>query len=183
MIIKIKDVTVEVIQGDLVGTQADVYVCPINTKCNMYYGIASVLAQQGGEEFVAEIKAKSSPELGTVITTRAGNLNAKYVFFAFIEDEMHEVPREHVTSTIHHCFRLMSAMSLRTIAIPMLGSPRSKVPYDTFSRLMIRSTFEYFTGETAPTKEQLNIIFVLYNKELFNSFCEQVNILRQEFFI
>lgn len=182
MNIKIKDITIEIINGDLITTPADVFVCPLNTKLNMAYGIAKILAEHGGETYVAEIKAKRNPELGAIFTTRAGELKTKYVFNAIVEDENHDVPRENIAKIMHQCFRLVTAMNLPCIAIPMLGSPRSKVPYDTFSRLMMRSTFEYFT-DSANQKNRLHVKFVLFNKELFNSFCDQVNILRQEFFI
>ncbi|MBD3271892.1 MAG: hypothetical protein GF384_05090, partial [Elusimicrobia bacterium] len=181
MIIKIKETIIEVLKGDLIQIQADVYVCPININLCLQYGIAQVLAKHGGDEYVAQIQAKEpNQELGTVITTRAGNLKAKYIFHAVLEDAEHEVPRDNIEKVLYHCFRLMEAMNLHTIVCPMLGSPRSKVPYDTFSRLMTKATFAYFTGNT---NYSMNVKFVLYNEELYKSFCDQLNIIRQEYFI
>lgn len=180
-VIKIKNVILEIMQGDLLETEADVYVCPINTKLNLAYGIGEIIAKQAGDQYAEELKSKGDADIGTVVTTRAGGtLKAKYIFHGVVEDTDHEVPRDVVAQVLQHCFRLMDAMTLKTIAFPMLGSPKSKVPYDTFSRIMARTTFDYFTKNTS---KSLHIKFVLYNKELLNSFIDQVNVLRQEFFI
>ncbi|MFH1380147.1 MAG: macro domain-containing protein [bacterium] len=176
----IKKVSVEVIEGDLITIDSDAYVCPMNIKYNLNYGIGEVLSKYAGEEFLQSLKAKENPEMGTVFAVRGGKLKAKYILIAVIEDENHEVARENITKVMEHCFRLSDAMNLKSIAFPMLGSPRSKVPYDTFTKLMVRSTFNYFT---TGNEGSLNMKFVLFNKELYHSFVDQLNVLRQEFFI
>jgi len=78
----IKDVTLELVQGDIVKVQADAIVNAANQWLTGGGGVDGAIHRAGGPEIMAECRKLGGCPTGSAVATTAGKLKAKYVYHA-----------------------------------------------------------------------------------------------------
>lgn len=170
-------------KGDLAAAAVEAVVSPEATDLEMSVGVAKVLALQGGPLVPQQARAKAPIPLGTVTITTAGQLPFKHILHAAIVEAKgdKETHRDTISSIVTKTLEACMTLGLSSVAFPMLGMPSAKVPYDTFARVMLSSAIEFLQQQTP--EDLRKIVFVLFNKDAFSSFQQQLDIAKQTYFL
>ncbi|MBI3291276.1 MAG: macro domain-containing protein [Elusimicrobia bacterium] len=180
MEVRIKGCTLEVCQGDLLAQKAEVLVCPTTEGVDLDRGLAWQVAKAAGPAFEKAAKLKAPLSLGVVTNCPPGNLPVRQVFLAAVTPKGSIPDRTAVLHATQNAVFLADQKGYTTIAFPMLGSVTTKSPYDTFGRLMLQAILEILTDQNCSLER---VICCLYNRTAYQSFADQLSVLRQEFLI
>lgn len=180
MKVKIKNSSLELLHDDILKVNSDAIFCPDTTNIAMAVGLSSVLKKIIGEELHNRTRKSVPVDMGEIIYEKVENVMASYVIFAAVFQPNGEVERDNVEKALKKSLALCSRLSLKSIAIPMISSPRAKIPYDTFSRLMLKTIMDY---ELKYDTISINVSFVAFNEEAYSSAKTHLDLLRQEYFL
>lgn len=182
MDVKIKDINVRILRGDLVRQDVDAIVCPTSTNLQMVRGVAEVIKNIGGDIIQDEAESKAGVEEGQVIHTTAGNLSAKYIFHAAIMGQDIRPERTSMKKVMENVFGLSEKLKVKSIAFPAFGTASSQFPYDMCGRIMLSSVIDYIQAKVEGRSLEL-IVFCLFNDVAYNAFVKAMEILKQEYFL
>jgi O-acetyl-ADP-ribose deacetylase (regulator of RNase III) len=120
--------------GDLLESQAEVLVSSDDYLLTMGGGVSAAIARAAGNAIAIDA-AKAIPlNLGDVVVTAAGALDARYVFhvvsigpsadnpFDAIEDEPDTDPLEMIRTATERCISIAATLGVRSIAFPAIGA-------------------------------------------------------------
>lgn len=109
-------------KGDLSKTAADALVNAADTSLKMGGGVAAALRKQGGKDVEEEALELAPIEVGQVIATTAGKLNAKFVLHvAVIVKPGSPATTETVAKGLRSALELADSLDCQTIALPAIG--------------------------------------------------------------
>lgn len=113
----------ELIKGDLSKVKADALVNAAGTSLKMGGGVAGALKREGGIEIELEALKHAPPELGRVIVTKAGKLNARHVFHAAAQPHYgnFKATIESVKKATLNSLKKAEDLGCKSIAFPALG--------------------------------------------------------------
>lgn len=176
--LQVKNTLITTEHGDLLNFSGEAIVCPVKKNLRLDIGVAHVIGKRVGSDVIKELEAKAPLTVDEIAYTSAGNLPFRNIFYAVVLSE-EAIEREAISRTIPKILSLAEQLGLKSIAFPMLGSPETRVPYNTFGFLMLKATFEWLMQ---PVKLS-EIAFILYNHEAAVAFKDQLYVLRQEYLI
>jgi O-acetyl-ADP-ribose deacetylase (regulator of RNase III) len=178
--VKIKNSVFDLLNEDILDFKADAMFCPDKGSLPMACGLAQVIRKKLGEDIFNITRALTPIETGNVAYSRVNNAAVTYIFWGAVISSNDEIDRASVTKAVNMSLDMCAQLTLSHISFPMIASPRAKIPYDTFSRIMIKAVFEFLLNQDTP---DLRVSLVIYNKEAFSKAKIQLDLLRQEYFV
>jgi O-acetyl-ADP-ribose deacetylase (regulator of RNase III) len=124
--------------GNLLSSQAQVFVSSDDSYISMGGGISAAILEGGGETIAIDASKKVPAALGDIVVTSAGSLSAQYVFHAItIGPNPQNVSQpEIVRKTTRRCMQLLATMQLSSIAFPAIGTGAAGFTYDEVAACM-----------------------------------------------
>ncbi|MFH1202500.1 MAG: macro domain-containing protein [Candidatus Omnitrophota bacterium] len=168
---KIKDTEIKVIQGDITELEVDAIVNAANNKLVMGAGVAGAIKKKGGKSIEEEATKLGPIEIGGAIVTQAGSLKAKYVIHAatmgldFVTDETK------IRNATANALKRADELKIKNIAFPAMGCGVGGFSYVASAKIMSQEVLKFLRENKTGLKE---IKFVLFDKEAYNIFKEQV---------
>ena len=184
---KIKDIEIKVVMGDIANFSADAIVNAANNKGVMGGGVAGAIKKKGGKIIEDEAVKKCPVNIGEAIFTCAGSLKAKYIIHAatmgmpacrqaglpvrqvclpvrqagIFTDEVK------IRNSCKNSLRVADELDVESIAFPALGCGTGGFPLLASAKIMAQEVWRYIREEGSGIKE---ITFCLYDKEAYEAF-------------
>lgn len=125
-----------IIAGDLADQDVDAIVNAANNDLVLGGGVAGAIRKRGGSAIQSECTAHGPIKVGEAIITGAGELPARFVIHAASMALGGRTTTGSLQSSMEHAFRLALEQSIRTIAIPAVGTGIAGFPMDECARVM-----------------------------------------------
>lgn len=133
-------------KGNIADYNVDIIVNAANTGLWMGGGVAGAIRAKGGIEIHQEALKYKPAKIGDIVITKAGKLNAKYVFHAVVIDELFRqgTSLEIVDATIKNIIDKMYEVKqedsvIKSIAIPFLGAGVGGLKLEDVTYQILRS--------------------------------------------
>ncbi|MFX1514474.1 MAG: macro domain-containing protein [Promethearchaeota archaeon] len=152
--------------GDVTQNQTDVIVSSDDTYLSIGGGVSASIFMASGKNLhqIAEERSKYTPaKLGDVIVTSAGRLHAKYIFHVITlasssyREETNKSSIEIVFDGICKCFQLMSALGLKSIAFPVIGTGTAAFDYEKTLTIMVSIIAHLLEKNSDPLEATINL--------------------------
>jgi O-acetyl-ADP-ribose deacetylase (regulator of RNase III) len=125
-----------IMDGDLVEQHVDAIVNAANNDLVLGAGVAGAIRTRGGPSIQRECDAHGPVNVGEAAITGAGDLPARYVIHAASMALGGRTTAASLKSSMDHTFRLAREHSVRSIAIPAVGTGIAGFPMDECARVM-----------------------------------------------
>lgn len=117
--VRIGDLTVEVVKGDITKECSDGIVSVVHEDLKMQNGnLSASIASASGSTVQDELTAKFPQWPESVVTTSAGDLAAKYIIHMVIGSGN----KKHLQTCVHAALKEVHSMGLKSVSIPAIGS-------------------------------------------------------------
>ena len=117
--VRIGDLKVEVVKGDITKECSDGIICVVHEDLNMQNGnLSASIASASGRTVQDELTGKFPQQPGSVVTTSAGNLAAKHIIHMVVRPGN----KKHLQKCIHAALKEVHSMGLKSVSIPAIGS-------------------------------------------------------------
>jgi O-acetyl-ADP-ribose deacetylase (regulator of RNase III) len=165
----INNVTLTLMQGDIVAVEADAIVNAANSALAGGGGVDGAIHRAGGPEIMAECRKYKRCPTGSAVATTAGRLKAKYVFHAVgpVYEGRPEDARL-LSSAYQSCLKLAEQHQISSIAFPSLSTGVYGYPLDEAAPIALRTVIEHLKGPTSLK----SVTFVLYGNVAYAAFEE-----------
>jgi O-acetyl-ADP-ribose deacetylase len=160
-----------IIAGDLVEQRVDAIVNAANNELLLGGGVAGAIRTRGGPTIQRECDAHGPVRVGDAAITGGGELPARYVIHAASMQLGGRTTAESLRSSMDHAFRLAREHSVRTIAIPAVGTGIAGFPMDECARVMAGCVERALAGGWNPEE----IRFVLFGEGARSTFDDAFN--------
>jgi len=160
-----------IIAGDLVEQRVDAIVNAANNELLLGGGVAGAIRTRGGPAIQRECDAHGPVSVGDAAITGGGELPARYVIHAASMQLGGRTTAESLRSSMDNAFRLAREHSVRTIAIPAVGTGIAGFPMDECARVMAGCVERALAGGWNPEE----IRFVLFGEGARSTFDEAFN--------
>jgi O-acetyl-ADP-ribose deacetylase (regulator of RNase III) len=158
--------SVRIVLGSIVEQEADVIVNSANTALVMGGGVAAAVLAEAGPEVEEEAMRRAPVQVGEVVVTGAGNLNARHVVHVAV---VGEVPPD-VEECTRNALEAAAELGARSAALPAIGTGSAGVSVREAARGMCSAIADHVTNET--TLEDIRI--VLWDDEYFPVFQKEL---------
>lgn len=147
MRLRLKDLTVEVVAGDITLFQGDALVNPANTYGYMGGGVALAIRKKGGDVIEEEAVKQAPIPIGGAVVTTGGSLGVKAVIHAptVVEPGGASSPVNVYKATAAALSKALEN-GFRKIAFPLMGAGVGGVPPAESARAMARALREHGAG-------------------------------------
>ncbi len=159
---------VVIITGDLVEQEVDAIVNAANNDLQLGGGVAGAIRRAGGPAIQDECDAHGAVLVGEAAITGAGKLRARFVIHAASMSLGGRTTRTSLKSSMDHAFRLARQHSVRTIAVPAVGTGIAGFPIDECARVMAES----LAGALSEGWQAGEVRFVLFGEDAKRPFEE-----------
>lgn len=116
------NVTVQAVQGDITDLDVDAITNAANDHLWMGAGVAGAIKRRGGVAIEREAVAKGPIPVGTCVATSAGDLKTRHVIHAAVMGQDLSTDLVTVRITTRAVVEMALAMSLESLAMPLLGT-------------------------------------------------------------
>jgi len=117
--VRIGDLKVEVVKGDITKECSDGIISVVHEDLTMQNGnLSASIVCASGSTVQDELTAKFPQQPGSVVTTSAGNLAAKYIIHMVIGSGN----KKHLQKCVHAALKEVHSMGLQSVSIPAIGS-------------------------------------------------------------
>jgi O-acetyl-ADP-ribose deacetylase (regulator of RNase III) len=148
-----------IIAGDLVEQEVDAIVNAANNDLILGGGVAGAIRRRGGPSIQDECTAHGRVAVGDAAVTGAGQLRARYVIHAASMSLGGRTTSDSLTSAMDATFRIAREQSMRTVAVPAVGTGIAGFPLDECARIMAGCISRAFSEGWEPDE----VRFVLYD--------------------
>lgn len=161
--VQINRSTLRSIKGDITELDVDAFVFYAQPDLTLGSGFGGAIAVRGGPSVQKELDELGPVEIGQVVVSEAGKLNASFIVHAvgprFNEDDMEGKLR----TTVLNSLKAAEERGVKRIALPAMGAGFYGVPLDICAKVMVEEIKSYLEGET---EIQEVIICVIDRREL-----------------
>ncbi len=163
----INDVTLTLLEGNIVAVEADAIVNAANAALAGGGGVDGAIHRAGGPEIMAACAKIGGCPTGSAVATTAGRLHAKYVFHAVgpIYDGRPEDARQ-LASAYQSCLDLAEQHQIKSIAFPSLSTGAYGYPLNLAAPIALRVVIDHITKPTSLH----TVTFVLFGKTSFAAY-------------
>jgi len=155
-------------EGDITASQASAIVNAANNHLWMGAGVAGTIKSKGGQEIETEAIRKGPIQIGQVVVTGAGRMNAKYVIHAAVMGQDLRTNAGHIRNAAVNSLKQAEFMHLESLDFPALGTGVGGFPMDECARIMLTETLLFLKG----SKHIKTVGFVLSGPDSHRAFCE-----------
>jgi len=154
-------------KGDVTNLTAEALVCPVDQNLDFRSGVARIISQAAGPA-VRGHRPETHETFGKLVVLPGGHLKVKYIFLAVVlGDKDEDRTKLHIRRAVDRAIKYAEFLRLKSIAFPVLGSPRTKFPYGFIAKEMLESVANYFRRRNTKLKVAL---FSIYNSDAFEAF-------------
>jgi O-acetyl-ADP-ribose deacetylase (regulator of RNase III) len=125
-----------ILSGDLVDQEVDAIVNAANNDLLLGGGVAGAIRRRGGPSIQDECTAHGPVSVGDAVMTGAGELRAHRVIHAASMSLGGRTTAQALTSSMDATFRIARDHTIKTIAIPAVGTGIAGFPLDECARIM-----------------------------------------------
>ncbi len=147
-----------IIAGDLVEQEVDAVVNAANNDLVLGGGVAGAIRSRGGPAIQRECDAHGPVKVGEAAMTGAGDLPARHIIHAASMALGGRTTAASLRSSMDNAFRLAHEHSVRTIAIPAVGTGIAGFPMEECAVVMAGALAEALTRGWEPSE----VRFVLF---------------------
>ena len=147
-----------IIAGDLVDQDVDAIVNAANNHLQLGGGVAGAIRRRGGPAIQNECDAHGPIAVGKAAITGGGKLPARHVIHAASMSLGSATTAASLRSSMEDVFRLAREHSIRTIAIPAVGTGIAGFPIRDCARIMAGTLRSALRSGWAPEE----VRFVLF---------------------
>ncbi|MCF7908707.1 MAG: macro domain-containing protein [Candidatus Omnitrophica bacterium] len=169
---KINDIEIIVVEGDITENASEAIVNAANHKFLMDGGVAGVIKRKGGKVIEDEAVAKGPVEVGESVITSAGSLAAKYVIHASTMKMDFKTSEEIIRKATYQALLCAQSNKIKSIAFCALGCGVGGFSYEAASKIMAQEVFRYMQEVKGKTLKKIS--FVLNAKKSFDIFNKNV---------
>ena len=162
-------IKVEVLQGDIAQLELDALVNAANNQLWMGGGVAGALKGAGGQEIEAEAVKKGPIPIGEAVTTRAGNLKAKYVIHAAVMGQDLKTDAGKIRQATRNSLLRADELGIKSIAFPALGTGVGGFSTTECARIMLGEVRRYSAIETGIERA----VFALFDRSAYQAFKQE----------
>jgi O-acetyl-ADP-ribose deacetylase (regulator of RNase III) len=156
---RVSDVTLTLIQGNIVEMHADAIVNAANHALSGGGGVDGAIHDAGGPSILEECRTIGGCPTGSAVVTNAGNLSAKYIFHAVGPIYRYHVnPAGLLQSAYQTCLDLAEQYHLESIAFPSLSTGAFGYPPREAATIALRTIIEHLKQHTS-LKEVTVVLF------------------------
>lgn len=117
--VRIGDLTVKVVKGDITKERSDGIVSVLREDLKMQNGkLSAVIGNASGSAVQDELTTNSPRPPGSVVTTSAGDLAAKYIIHMVVGSRN----KQHLRKCVDAALKKVHSMNLESVSIPAIGS-------------------------------------------------------------
>ena len=169
---KIRNSTLELIEGDITEMATDAIANAANSHLQHGGGVAGAIVRKGGWIIQEESNKIGYVPVGEAAITTAGKLKTKYVIHAVgpVWRDGNENEDEKLKNATLNSLKLADRNNLRSIAFPAISAGIFGFPIDRCAKIMLSTTIEYLNEETRLER----VIFCLYGKKSFEAFQKEL---------
>jgi O-acetyl-ADP-ribose deacetylase (regulator of RNase III) len=149
-----------IICGDLVEQDVDAIVNAANNELVLGAGVAGAIRRRGGPTIQQECDARGPIRVGEAAITSGGDLPAHFVIHAASMGLGGITTSHGLRSSMNHAFRLARENSVRTIAIPAVGTGVARFPMEECATIMADCLRDALIGGWTPQE----VRFVLFDE-------------------
>lgn len=164
---KIKDIKLTIVQGDLTESDADAIVNAANSDFKMDSGLAGFIKMKGGLLIEEEALLQGPVDIGEAIVTESGHLKAKHVIHAVTMDGKIRPTQEDLRRACASALKLAQKMNLRAVDFPALGCGEGGFEPKGAAKIMLQEVIKAARVPGNPLRE---ITFCLFDEKLYKLF-------------
>lgn len=149
--------------GDLTSAVTDVIVSSDDAYLSMGGGVSASILRAGGDVIARDARKNVPCQMGDVVVTSAGKLEAKYVFHAITIDwsQKDEFTVENsINSIIKKSLNVLSVLGLKSIAFPAIGTGAARYSLEDVAHFMSMAISEFLSN----SDEELEIYIYLMDR-------------------
>ena len=149
--------------GDLTSAVTDVIVSSDDAYLSMGGGVSASILRAGGDVIARDARKNVPCQMGDVIVTSAGKLEAKYVFHAITIDWSQKdefTVEKSINSIIKKSLNVLSVLGLKSIAFPAIGTGAARYSLEDVAHFMSMAISEFLSN----SGEELEIYIYLMDR-------------------
>ena len=149
--------------GDLTSAVTDVIVSSDDAYLSMGGGVSASILRAGGDVIARDARKNVPCQIGDVIVTSAGKLEAKYVFHAITIDWSQKdefTVEKSINSIIKKSLNVLSVLGLKSIAFPAIGTGAARYSLEDVAHFMSMAISEFLSN----SDEELEIYIYLMDR-------------------
>ena len=151
MEININNVTLSLVEGNLIEQETDVIVNAANRTLMGGGGVDGAIHRAGGKKILEECMAIGSCETGDAVITTAGDLRTKFVIHTVgpvYRDGSQGEPGL-LENSYRNSLNLASSRGLNSIAFPSISTGAYRYPIDEAAEIALQTGIEHMTQDTS----------------------------------
>lgn len=149
--------------GDLTSAVTDVIVSSDDAYLSMGGGVSASILRGGGDVIARDARKNVPCQMGDVVVTSAGKLEAKYVFHAITIDWSQKdefTVEKSINSIIKKSLNVLSVLGLKSIAFPAIGTGAARYSLEDVAHFMSMAISEFLSN----SDEELEIYIYLMDR-------------------
>ena len=149
--------------GDLTSAVTDVIVSSDDAYLSMGGGVSASILRAGGDVIARDARKNVPCQMGDVVVTSAGKLEAKYVFHAITIDWSQKdefTVEKSINSIIKKSLNVLSVLGLKSIAFPAIGTGAARYSLEDVAHFMSMAISEFLSN----SDEELEIYIYLMDR-------------------
>ncbi|MBI2217369.1 MAG: macro domain-containing protein [Candidatus Rokubacteria bacterium] len=156
-------------RGDITDWEVDAIVNAANSALTMTTGVASAIKRKGGVIIEEEAMRQGPAEVGDVLLTTGGNLNATHVIHAVLMGPDLKTDGDAIARTTRAILTLADKHRITSLAMPALGTGVGHVPPPVSADAMLNAVVAHLKGGGSTLRK---VVFVLYQDDAYRAFTD-----------
>lgn len=164
---KIRDITLEIVQGDITTCLVEAIVNVANTNLILGSGVAGAILRQGGYSIQEEVLKKAPIDVGSAVATGAGQLSARYVIHAATMGPDLKTNESYVRQACANALNCAATLGVTSVALPALGCGVGEFSSVGTAKIMTQEVLKFARFTQSALRK---VVFCLYDQETFDIF-------------
>ena len=170
MRLRIGDVSLEVVQGDITTIEVDAVVNAANNHFWMGGGVAGAIKRVGGVDIETSAMSQGPIRVGGAVVTPAGDLPARWVIHAAVMGQDLVTSRDYIRMATVASLRKAGELAVASIAFPAFGTGVGGFSPLESAGAMIDGMIEVLRGECPRLLRR--IVIVTFSADLCKAFAD-----------
>jgi O-acetyl-ADP-ribose deacetylase (regulator of RNase III) len=156
-------------RGDITDWEVDAIVNAANSALTMSTGVASAIKRKGGVIIEEEAIRQGPVDVGEVVLTTGGNLNATHVVHAVVMGPDLKTDGETIARVVRAIMTLADKHRITSVALPALGTGVGHVAPSISAEAMLGAVVAHLKAGVSSVRK---VVFVLYQDDAYKAFTE-----------
>ncbi len=163
---KIKQIELEFIQGDITECNVDAIMNPANSQLKMENGLAGIIKKKGGPEIEREAIEKGPISIGQAVSTGAGKLKAQYIIHAVTMGLDAKTDEHNIRRATANALENAGQLNVQSLAIPALGCGAGGFPVKGAAKIMAQEVLKFARRQSTINR----IVWCLSDEKTYQTF-------------